>query len=719
MRLPKIMIRLSAVFFASLVIPHFASADDGDTKSYVIRDTIQVIGERYLKIPQVNSIAIKMPVPLHKTPASVGVVTRALFDNQNSIVLSDALKNISGVNVQNGFGVHDFFLIRGFDSLTSGLVLSDGAAEPEVSFYNLYNINRIEVLKGPGAFLYGGNPLSGAVNLTRKQPVFRNFAIATGAYGEFQTYRGTMDFNFVVPNSDVAFRLNGFWQDSDNYRDDKDNTSYAINPAVSWQFSETGSITANFEYVRSEFRPDSGLPLQFIFTDQQAPPTIQIPDVPRTISYQSPIDKSEQDIYRLRLDYHQQLSRTATLRNKFYFTELDWLTNGTLLNGAFPRNNRGNFGVSRILQFLDDQQEFLGNQFEVLFAFSTGSISHNLLTGFEAARLSDDFNLKVTGLESVDLSNPVEPFFDERLLLKLPVALAGARTLIFAPYLVNQTSFSEKVQIFYGGRFDVINYDDERADFDFFTGQPILADTERNYETFSPMFGLVISPVSNVSLYANAGQSFAPPSTLVRGAPKPEESTQFEIGAKTNFFEGRLNGTLALYHLKKDNIGIPDETGIARENGDQRSRGLELEISAQPHPGWYTFLTYAYTDAKLTEFREIDFTTQQIDDLSGNTPLFAPKHIVNFWTTREFNNGLGVGGGFRYVSSQFIAANNQFKIDSYLTFDAMVSYSFRNFRWSLNFKNLTDRNYETRGFGSSSVTPANPFAVYGGVDFSL
>jgi len=106
-------------------------------------------------------------------------------------------------------------------------------------------------------------------------------------------------------------------------------------------------------------------------------------------------------------------------------------------------------------------------------------------------------------------------------------------------------------------------------------------------------------------------------------------------------------------------------------------------------------------------------------DRSGNTPAFAPQHILNLWATRTFKNGFGIGGGPRYVSDQFISEDNVFKIDRYLTWDAAVFYDLDRCRFSLNFKNLTDREYETRGFGSTSVLPADPFAVYAGVDFRL
>ncbi|NIR50191.1 TonB-dependent siderophore receptor [candidate division KSB1 bacterium] len=710
-------IQLYTICLCILIIPKVTFGDDGDTKTYVFADTIRVVGARYMKIPEVNSVAVKMPISIQSTPASVGIVTQALFENQDGIVLSDALKNVSGVNVQSGFGVHDFFLIRGFDSLTSGLVLTDGAAEPEVSFYNLYNINRIEVLKGPSAFLYGGNPLSGAVNLNRKQPVYTNFMNASGSYGDFQTFRGTVDAGFVIPNSNVAFRLNGLWQDSENYRDDKDNNSYAINPAVSWQLSEKGSLTANFEFVKSEFNPDSGLPLRSVGEE-----SIQIPDVPRTQSYQSPYDNSDQELYRFRLDYRQVINESFTLRDKVYFTELDWQTNGTLLGEA--KENQSSFSVPRILQLLDDDQKFLGNQLEAIFSFNTGAVGHNLLTGFEIARNTDDFDLRTTNLDTVDLFAPQIPEQGPPLesVPKLPFAIADARSLIFAPYLVNQTMFSDKFKLFYGARFDVIDYDDERTDFLQFENRiPIFDDseTERNYQQLNPMFGAVLSPTQRLSFYINAGQSFAPPSTLVSGDRQPEESTQFEVGTKTNLLDGKLTSTLAFYHLEKENIGIPDETGIIRESGDQRSRGFEFELNARPATGWYTFFTYAFTDAELTEFRAFN-NTGGIDDHSGNNPPFAPEHILSLWTTREFKNGFGIGGGVRYVSSQFVSPNNQFEIDDYLTFDAVVSYSFRNLKWSINVKNITDQDYETRsGQGSNSVIPANPFAIYGGFDFSL
>ena len=660
-----------------------------------------VVTESRERVPTLSTVATKVPVPLRLTPASIGVVNNGLFRHQSGVVLGDALRNVSGVNVQTVFGVTDFFIIRGFDSLSSGLVLTDGASEPEATFYNLYNLERVEVLKGPGAFLYGGNPLSGSVNLGRKQPIFTNSFQVTGSYGPYSTGRGTLDAGWADLDKGVAVRLNALRQVSDSYRDDKSSGIWAVNPSATWRNAKT-TVTANFEYVTSAYKSDSGLP---VVNGQMA-------DVPRTRSYQSPFDVSDQEIYRARADLQSQLSRKMTLRNKLYYTDFSWVSQGTLFNGVFP-NAQGSLEVSRTLVLLDDRQKVLGNQFEMLFSFATGSVGHTLLTGLELTQWKDVFSLDVAALPSIDLVNPVEtataPFFF------LPGQSQGAdsKSLVVAPYVVDRLVFSESFHAFLGGRYDRIDYDDP------------LTSTSRNYSRLSPMVGLVLAPTQTLSFYANVGQAFAPPSSQVAGPRKAEESKQFEVGAKKFLVDSKLHASLAIYHLQKDNIGIPDATGVNKQDGDQRSRGMEFEAMVQPVPDWHTFFSYAFSDAELTRFTEFvpvptaTGVTYQFLDRSGNTPAFSPRHILNVWTAKGFRNGLELGMGARYVSDQFIAEDNQFQIDGVLTFDASASYTYKQMKFRINAKNLTARKYETRGFGATSVIPSEPFGMYCAFEINL
>ncbi|MCI0692354.1 TonB-dependent receptor [candidate division KSB1 bacterium] len=700
--------RLVTLVICLIVLSSTAAfAQTGAGKSYVSTDTIVVVGERETKIPTVNTIATKLPVALRQTPASVGVVTSALIENQGAIVVGDALRNVSGVNSQTGFGVFDYFMIRGFESVTSGLVLTDGAAEPEITFYNLYNVDRVEVLKGPGAFLYGANPLSGTVNLVRKQPIFRNFLHVGSSYGRFDSYRSTADFGLADAGGRVAFRLNALWQDSKSFRDDKDNENISVNPALTWRLNEKTSLTANFEHVKSKYKPDTGLPL---FNNQ-------VPDVPRTQSYQLPSDISNQKILRARLDFETRFSERFTLRNKFYYTDLDWQSNGTLLLGAFPSP----FGtvVVRALNALDDRQKLAGNQLEAILHFNTGGVRHQILAGFEVNRLGDKFTLDVVQqLSPISLDNPVETATS---VTPSPFMKTDARSITYAPYALNQIAFSEKLQATLGGRFDAIDYEDTRTLF--LQGFPVPASANRSYEKFSPMLGMVYSPTANLSFYANTGKAFGPPSTLVVGNVEAEESTQYEVGAKTQFYNGKLHATVAAYHLKKNNLTISSSSSLAFLAGKQKSRGLELELMAEPVRQWQTFVAYAFTEPELTEFiDQIDGAPTVQIDRSGNVPAFAPKHILNVWTNKTFGNRLGLGLGGRYLSEQFIDEDNAYKIDDIFTLDAMLYYQIGNWRWSLNVKNLTDTEYETRGFSlfySASVLPGSPRAIYGQMEFRL
>ena len=683
--------------------PPAAAEDEGrkgqkeqDAPRY--RETVDVEGE-LPAAPALHTTAFKAPLDLQTTPLSVGVVSRPVFQGQAALVLGDALRNVSGVNVATGFGVFDYFVIRGFDSLSSGLVLTDAAPEPESTFHPLYNVRQVEVLKGPAAFLYGGNPLSGAVHLVRKQPRGGRFAEVGFFYGSFQSFEGAADANVARADGVLALRVNAMSRRGQGWRDEKDARVHAVNPALTWRPDAGTRVTANLEYVRSEYQPDSGLPVVFG----------ALASVPRTRSYQSPFDASEQDHYRLRLDVERRLGDRVVLRDKLYYTDLAWRSDGTLIVAAFP-DAAGAVQVARTMGLLDDRQRLLGNQLEALLTFSTGGVGHNLLAGVEASRLSDDFTLDVAFLPFISLLAPVEtarrPFF---LLPGLSQA-GEARAVVVAPYLVDQARVSESVRVFAGARLDTLDYEERRSR------------TDRTHTRLSPMGGLSWSPASSLSLYLSAGAAFAPPSTLVVGERVPEESRQVEVGAKRTFRGGRGFASLALYHLEKDNVAIPDGSGVTRQAGDQRSRGVEVEASAELGPGWFGVASYAFTDAELTRFAEVVPLSPPafaVVDRSGNRPPFAPRHLAGLWVMKQLASGLGLGAGARYVGRQFIAEDNAFAIEDALTFDALASYKRGRWKWSLNLKNLTGREYETRGFGSASVIPGAPFAAYGRLDVTL
>jgi TonB-dependent siderophore receptor len=650
-------------------------------------------------VPILNVTAFKSPLPLHLTPASVSVVSRPLFQSQAALVVSDALHNAAGVHVASGFGVFDFFTIRGFDSLSSGLVLTDAVPEPESTFFPLYNVRQVEVLKGPGAFLYGGNALAGAVHLVRKQPRPGRFADLSLLYGRFDTVEGAVDANVANADGSLAFRLNALSRGSEGYRDGMDSAQHAINPALAWRPDAATRLGVSLEYVRSEFQPDSGLPLLRGVR----------PDVPRTRSYQSPFDHSDQDLYRLRFDAERRLGERVLLRDKLYYTRLDWVSDGTLLSGLFPDGFGGTL-VARGMTLLDDLQDILGNQLEAVVSFSTGNVRHNLLAGLELTRYLDEFTLDVAALPFISLQDPVETA--QRPLFIVPglSQVGDARATIVAPYLVDDVALADKFRLLAGVRLDALDYEEK------------VSDTRRDDTRLSPLGGIVFMPTDRLSFYASAGRAFSPPSTLVVGERAPELSRQLEVGAKRAFRGGRGLVTLALYHLEKENIAIPESSGITRQLGDQRSRGAELEVSAEVTRGWFAFGSYAYTDAELTRFAEIVRLAPPafiVLDRTGNDPPFAPRHLANLWVMKQFDRGFGLGLGARYVGRHFVAEDNTFAVDPYVTLDVAASYKRDRWKMSLHCQNVTDQEYETRGFGGGAVTPGRPFTAYARVELLL
>jgi iron complex outermembrane receptor protein len=652
--------------------------------------------------PPKSTAATRLPVAIQELPLSVAVVPERVFAEQTATIMGDALQNASGVNVATGFGVFDFFVIRGFDSLNGGLVLTDGIPEPESTFYPLYNVSQVEVIKGPSSFLYGGNPLSGAVQLVRRQPGAKTFANFTLGYGRYGTYDASFDGNAATDDGQLAFRLNATTQGTDNYRDVGDSSLKAVNPALTWRPDDRTRLTLDYEYVESRFPPDTGLP----YVGQENP---TLAPVERTTSYQSPFDKSEQEVQRFRFVAEREVGSGLTLRNRFYYTELTWDSDGTLIVGAFPGPG-GGLLVGRSLALLDDRQKLLGNQLELSASFATGSVQHELLTGFEIQSLKDRFTQEVGLLPPISLVDPVETA-EPPIITIPPFAQAGdSSTLVVAPYLVDRLRFSEKIQAFVGARLDVLDFEDP------------LNDTKRDSTKVNPLLGLVYAPLGDLSFHASWGTATAPPSIQVVGERDPEESRQAELGAKLTFLDGRGFAGLAVYDLERRNIAIPDSTGITRQDGDQRSRGVELDLTIEPSRGWSVQGTYAFTDSELTNFAEIvqlqppDFV---VVDHSGNTAPFAPRHMAGLWVSKRFDFGLGLALGLRHVSEQYIAPDNRARIDSYTTLGGTVSYTKNRWGLRVHLRNLTGTEYETRGFGSASAIPARPFEARARLEFGF
>jgi iron complex outermembrane receptor protein len=280
-------------------------------------------------------------------------------------------------------------------------------------------------------------------------------------------------------------------------------------------------------------------------------------------------------------------------------------------------------------------------------------------------------------------------------------------------YVQDQVTLLENLKLLAGVRFDYA-----KQDTSFRDGETRERTTESRDDTaFSPRVGVVYQPIVPLALYANFSQSFEPQAgNTAGGVPfDPETATQYEIGLKGDFLDGRMSATLAFYHITKQNVESddPDNPGFTRAIGEQRNRGIELDVAGELLPGWRVIASYAFTDAEVTK----DF-----GGFVGKRPPNVAPHGFSLWSTYAFQRGalqgLGFGAGLFYVGERYGDFENTFEVPDYLRTDMTVSYQPRfwpNLQARLTVHNLFDIEYFEAADSDVTVQPGSPVTVQGTV----
>lgn len=632
-----------------------------------------------------------------KAPISATGISDSLNDRQGNRTLKDAVKNSAGANVATGNGIHDFFVVRGIDSLNGGLILIDGVLEPEATFYPMHHLRQVQILKGPGSYLFGANTLAGTVNLVRKSPVPENFSDLRLGAGSHETYEARVDAGAYSEQYRAALRLNGLYLESDTHRRGIDQELSALNPSVLWDISDRASFRFDADFQRSEVTPDAGLPVRDSVLVKSS----------RSATFQEPDDFSDQDVLRLLGTIRYSIDDDMILRNKTYYTGLDWDSKGTVFAGFILADagfEPAPATLSRFRPTLNDEQEIYGNELELSLKLETGSVSHDLLLGGEILRFTDKFVIGVPPGEDINVDTGVRtpsPFLET-----LPTNSGDTETDLLGLYVLDGIEFSQRWYGLAGLRLDWLDFEDASR-------SSSRSDTE-----FSPFGGVVYQATEPVALFANAGRGYGLPSTQVIGPRgKPEESVQVEVGAKWKTPDGRWSGQISGFHIERENIAIPNSSGLFTDSGAQESMGIDLEATGRILPALTLRFAYGYLDSELTDFSE--FTATGIANRNGNTAPFAPEHIGVAWTEYSFLPDWMAALGVRAVGDQFIAPDNRFEIDGYVTVDASLTYDRSSWYAAIYLRNITDEDVLTRGQGATSVIPEDGVSVFAHVGIRL
>lgn len=656
------------------------------------------------RVPEASG-ATRTDTPIRDIPQSIQVIPRQVLEDQQVIRLTDAIRNVSGVVESDTFaGTNDNVNIRGFDFNST---FRDGLRETGFLLRELANIEQIEILKGPASVLYGNAEPGGIINLVTKKPLATPYYFGQFSIGNFSYYRSAIDLSGpLYPDETLLYRLNVAYENAGSFRDFVDSERFFVGPVFDLKLGDRTNLLFNVSYLNDERTFDQG-----IVAFGQG-----IADVPYSRFLGEPGDERITEEVNVGYRLEHRFNDNLTLRNAFRYTSqdaFDYRAQPLEVDeetGELTRNFRSN----------DDYRETYSLQTDLVGEFVTGSIEHTLLFGFDFARQKSDGSQRrlPEGLTpSINIFDPVYNVTPRPALSELTDVVRDGKDNVNALgiYLQDQIAFSDNFKLLLGGRFDVVDQDV----FDR------LSDTRtlQYDEAFTPRIGVVYQPSEPISLYASYSRSFAP--NFAQRADltflPPERGTQYEVGIKADFNE-RLSATLAAYQITKTNIATPDPNdpdGFSIPIGEQRSRGIELDVSGEILPGWNIVAAYGYTDAEITE------SSDSPDALIvGSRVPRVPEHKASLWTTYQFLQGdlegLGFGLGLYYLSDRVggdiptLTSDDTFTLPSYLRTDAAIYYKRDNWRAAINFENIFGVRYvESFNFGRNTVIPAAPFTVIG------
>lgn len=668
--------------------------------------------EDYL-IPNAST-ATRTDTPILDVPQSVQVLPEEVLEDQQVTDIDEALRNFSGLTVDSNEGRGFKVTLRGFDGvpvLRDGFRLyspNDNGDAAGQSFPEIANIERIEVLKGPASVLYGQADPGGAVNVISKKPLTEPFAETALQVGNEGLVRPRIDLSGPLTEDDtLLYRLNAVYSSENGFRDFDENTErFFISPALTWNISDRTNLNLRLEYLDDQRPFDTGL---VALGDEVA-------DIPRDRVLGEPDDEISSEYLNVGYTFEHEFSENWQFRNAYrYIRDKDDIT-ATLSFPFIGGLNEQTGILNRVFAGQEVVNQTNALQTNVVGEFKTGDIDHKLLLGVDLARYeleSDSFTNFAPPLRTtLNIFDPVYGKVPRPDRADDPSRSQTVNTDSLLIYLQDQIELTKELT-FVGG-FSYENVDQEN----------ILNDnsTTRNEDAFNPRLGMVYQPVENLSLYANYAQSFLPNSETDTAGEllKPEQAEGFEVGVKTELLNQNLRATLAYFNLTKRNVPTPDlsapQLRASVATGEQKSEGIELDVTGEIVPGWNIIASYSYINARITEDNQFDI---------GNSLAGIPEHSASLWTTYEIQSGdwrgLEFGLGFNWVGARQGDLNNSFELDPYFVVDAGVSYERENWQFALNLKNLFDTNYivGTRSLRVRGIEPGEPFTIIGSFNYQF
>jgi len=681
------MKRMLLLSVAALAVPGAARASETES---VDGSTIIVTGKADGYLASDSVTATKTDTPLIDVPQTVTVVTREQLDDQASRSIADVLRYVPGTTIGQGEGNRDQITLRG-QNTTADFFL-DGVRDDVQYFRSLYNIERVEVLKGPFALIFGRGGSGGIINRVQKTPSAGELAFgATGSVNTFGAWDISADLNAPLSQS-AALRLNAYYESLDNHRDFFGGERYAVNPYVAVELGSGWQAGLSYEYVHDNRVTDRGVPSIATGPGQ---PNRPIEGYRDTFFGAPGVNRAglEAHIVKARID--GELAENLQWSTTLLYGDYDKFYTNVFANGAAT----GQTGTVVLSDYTDPttRQNFIV-QSNLVWDVDLGNVTNKVLVGVEYAD-QDSTNQRrdlILSRTTLDLANIVYPTATFGALLRDTLS----EVKVFSAYAQDQIGFGEHVDLVVGLRYDRFEIDGiDRIG----TPRPFARTDDR----LSPRIGVIVKPQENISLYTSYSQSFLPRSgdqflTLSAAQENlaPERFTNYEIGAKWDIRPG-LNATLAVFRLDRTNATTPDPNNVAAtiNVGATRTEGVELALAGRITPDWQISAGYTYQDARL----------------EGNAAVRlaqVPKHQIALWNRYEATRRIGLGLGVIHQSSQFAAirtAPTTTRLPAFTRLDAAVFFKATDrLEFQFNVENLLDERYFSDAHNNNNISTGAP-----------
>lgn len=677
--------------------------------------------------------------PVRDTPQTVTILTNQQIEQQNLLTLRDVLSTVPGITFGAGEGGNptgDRPFIRGFDAQSD--VYVDGVRDTGAQSREVFNLEQIEVSKGPNSAFGGRGSAGGSINLVSKQAKAGNFTDGSFTYGSDQTRRYTLDTNQEFLDGNAAFRLNLMTHDQNVAgRDNVDYSRWGVAPSLTFGLNGPTRVTVSHYHLESDDTPDSGIPYA-----RSADRSKSNPDKPIHVDRSTYYGLENRDFQKSRVDtstlaIEHDLADNLTVRNttRYGTSHQDYIwtqpddSQGNINNGSLWR--RVNSRVSNTTTAI--------NQTDLFGEFYLGGFKNSFTTGLEFSREDskrDSYTVNTnTGSSagankcnpsligapsgynctSVTDPNPHDPWNGSITRNYKPLNTVGTTKAIYG---FDTIDLSEQWQVNLGARFD--SFDTTAKNH---STNP--ATKLENSSTFwNWQAGVVWKPLPNGSVYASYATSATPPGAMldngdtsnavdafaVKNNLEPEETTNYEIGTKWAFFNERLELTGAIFRTDKDNTRVLVANQTYDNAGQSRVDGVELSATGKLTDKWKVFAGYSYLDSELVKAGKSGRSgnvTATAPSNDGNQMPNTPENSFSLWTTYDILPNATIGGGTFYVDKVYGDVANTVYVPDYWRYDAMASYKLsKNVDFQLNVQNVFDKKYFDKAYAAHYASEA-------------